>query len=169
MLPTLSEKDKKSKLLKAEDKQLFWQMKNLENAFHFFMNSPAEVEQLFIEYDELTAVGEAYKERGPLNILDVLDMLEELSPDFAGIDVTEGVKLIRKRLARSPGLTLEICGQPFYFMRNETLQTMNFLDFYNESLMPRMKNSQLEAHEKNTAQKNQTANPGLRISGTVSS
>ncbi len=141
MLPILGKEEEKPESL---EKKLFWQMKKLENAFHFFMTDPPEIEPLFIEYDELTAIGEAYKKHGPLNILDVLNMLEELAPDFAGVDVTEGVKLIRRRLTRSPGLTLEIDGSPFYFMRDETLKTINFLDFYNQSLEPRLENFQMK-------------------------
>lgn len=144
--------------------EVFWQMRELENAFHFFMPKLPAVEPLFLEYDELTAIGEAYKERGPLNILDVLNTLEKLAPDFAGIEVAESVKLLRIRLSQSRGLMLEVGEKPFYFMRDETLKTINFLDFYKDSLADKIKTP--EEHGENIIEKNKNTNPGLRLSGT---
>jgi triphosphoribosyl-dephospho-CoA synthetase len=159
-------KEKNEKPLKDSRPGLFWQMQELENAFHFFMAELPEIEPLFLEYDELTAIGEAYKERGPLNILDVLDTLEKLAPEFAGIEVAEGVKLLRTRLSQSQGLILEVEGKPFYFMRDETLKTINFLDFYRDSLADKIKIFSAEGNGENIIEKNKNTNPGLRLSGT---
>ncbi len=163
MLPFLG-KEKNEKSLKDSRPQLFWQMRELENAFHFFMPELPAVEPLFLEYDELTAIGEAYKERGPLNILDVLNTLEELAPEFAGIEVVGGVKLLRTRLSQSRGLILEVGGKIVYFMRDATLQKMNFLDFYRDRLMDKIKTP--EENGENIIENNKNTNPGLRLSGT---
>lgn len=165
MLEILGKK-KNEKPLKNSRPQLFWQMRELENAFHFFMPELPEVEPLFLEYDELTAIGEAYRERGPLNILDVLNKLEELAPDFAGIEVAEGVKLLRTRLSQSRGLILEVGGKIVYFMRDATLQKMNFLDFYRDRLMDKIKIFTPEENGENTVENNKNTNTGLRLSGT---
>lgn len=166
MLEILGKKENEKSLKKACRPLLFWQMQELENAFHFFMPDLPEIEPLFLEYDELTAIGEAYKERGPLNILDVLNTLEELAPEFAGIEVAESVKLLRTRLSQSRGLILEVGGKPVYFMRDETLTTINFLDFYRDSLADKIKTFTPEKNGENTVEKNKNTNPGLRLSGT---
>jgi len=120
------------------EQSFFWQMEELENAFHFSMPAQPEVESLFIEFDELTAAGTAYKERGPLNMLDLLLSLETLAPGFQGIILNHQARLLRQRLSRSSGLSLEIAGKTIIFQKEETLKTVNFLDFFNDFLKPRI-------------------------------
>jgi hypothetical protein len=116
----------------------FWQMEELENAVHFDMPAQPDVESLFVEFDELTAAGTAYKQRGPLNMLDLLLSLETLAPGFHGIILTDQARLMRQRLSRSSGLSLEIAGKTIIFQKEETLQTLNFLDFFNDFLKDRI-------------------------------
>ena len=117
--------------------EIFWELEELQNAFYFFVRF-SNTEPFFVEFDELTAAGSAYKTRGPLNMMDMLEILEELSPGFAGINLPSDARLIRRRLSRSPGLSLEIPGESGIFMKEATLKTINFLDFYRETLKPEL-------------------------------
>jgi len=112
----------------------FWLLEKLDNAFYFFMPAMPDTEPLFVEFDELTASSAAYKERGPLHMLDMLENLEELHPGFSGVEVSDNIKLVRQRWSKSSGLSLEIDGKTTCFMKNSTLETINFLDFYNDFL-----------------------------------
>ena len=107
-----------------------WELQELENAFYFFIPDNPDAEPLFVEFDELTAAGSAYVDRGPLNMLDMLTKLEEISPGFAGIKISENMKLTRQRWSRSAGLSLEIDGKTVSFLKEATLETVNFFDFY---------------------------------------
>lgn len=110
-------------------------MEELENAFRFFLAGSPE-QELFVEHDELIAAGAAYSEQPPINILDILEKLEKLAPDFYGVHISENITLIRKRLEFSPGLALIVENKTKFFLKNETLTTMNFLDFFQEYLTP---------------------------------
>lgn len=110
-----------------------WKLEVLTNAFKFYIPNLPDIE-LFLEYDELAAAGPAYDQKPPLNILDVLQRLEELAPDFYGVQMSEDTLLIRKRLRLSKGL--HVNGRENIFMKDDTLETINFLDFYNEFLKP---------------------------------
>ncbi len=110
-----------------------WKLETLTNAFKFYIPNLPDRE-LFVEHDELAAAGPAYDQKPPLNILDVLDKLEELAPDFHGIQISEKIMLIRKRLQLSQGL--HVNGRENIFMKDETLKTINFLDFYDDFLKP---------------------------------
>lgn len=107
-----------------------WKMEQLDNAFRFYL-SEFQDKELLIEYDELIAAGPAYNRQEPLNILDVLKRLEELVPNFYGVQISEDILLIRKRLELSRGLSL-LNGSKQLFMKDDTLKTINFLDFYRE-------------------------------------
>ena len=112
-----------------------WKMEEMGNAFRFYVEDKNELE-LLIEKDELAAVGVAYEKRQPLSILDIMNRLEELSPKFAVIEISEEISLIRKRLALSRGLVMRREDSSNFFMKDETLDTINFLDFYEEYLKP---------------------------------
>lgn len=116
---------------------IYWELEELENAFYFSV--PAySIEPLFIEHDELTAAGPAYKQRGPLHMLDLIVMLESLAPGFVGIKISLNMTLTRQRLSRSPGLSFEVSGKTTNFMKDETLKTLNFLDFYRDIIQPKL-------------------------------
>ena len=126
---------KDEKIQTSVNGKVIWRMEELKNAFRFFLPGlPGK--ELFVEHDELTAAGTAYSEQPPLNILDILNKLEKLAPDFHGVHISEKVTLIRKRLEFSPGLALIIDKRNELFLKDETLTTMNFLDFFQEYLTP---------------------------------
>lgn len=126
--------DKKETTPKREEKNgAVWKVKILENAFHFYLDSSPETE-LFLEYDELKAAGKAYETKKPLNILDVLRLLETLKPDFQKMR-TGRVILSRKHFGNSSGLLVEREDSGSgVFMKDATLETINFLDFHDEFL-----------------------------------
>jgi hypothetical protein len=111
--------------------KVVWQMEEMENAFRFFIVGSPE-QELFVEHDELIAAGTAYSEQPPLSILDILEKLEKLAPEFHGVNVSDDVMLIRKRLALSKGLILTNGDENRLFLKDETLVTINFLDFRQE-------------------------------------
>ena len=113
---------------KLVDSPPAWEIKELENAFYFFV--PGTNKEIYLEHDELSAEGEAYKEQGPLNILDIVELLEEETPNFSSITLSPAAFLLRKRLPRSTGLTLEIDLETIIFIKDATLKTLNFIDFY---------------------------------------
>ena len=113
--------------------KVVWHMEEMKNAFRFFLAGFPDKE-LFVEHDELIGAGTAYSEQPPLNILDILQRLEKLAPDFHGVHISESISLIRKRLEFSPGLSLIIDEKNELFLKDETLTTMNFLDFFQEYL-----------------------------------
>jgi hypothetical protein len=119
------------------DQSPIWKINELENAFYFFV--PNTKKEIYLEHDELSAEGEAYKERGPLNILDVVELLEEETPDFHSMVLSPAAFLIRKRLPRSTGVTLEIDGKIIIFIKDATLTTINFIDFYFDFLKPKLR------------------------------
>lgn len=115
--------------------KVVWRMEEMKNAFRFFLAGLPDKE-LFVEHDELIGAGTAYSAKPPLNILDILERLEKLAPDFHGVQISENVSLIRKRLEFSPGLALIVDEKNDLFLKDETLTTMNFLDFFQEYLTP---------------------------------
>ena len=124
---------KGGKIQTSVNGKVVWQMEEMKNAFRFFLIGLPDKE-LFVEHDELIAAGTAYSEQPPLNILDILEKLEKLAPDFHGVQISENINLIRKRLEFSPGLTLIVDKKNELFLKDETLTTMNFLDFFQEYL-----------------------------------
>jgi len=133
-------------------------LEELENAFRFFAERYPEKE-IFIEHDELTAAGPAYKEQGPLSMLDVLSMLEKLSADFERLIISSAIIVIRKRLGDSSGVVVENDDKQVCFMKDATLKTFNFLDFYNEILKPQLSESDGKIIEINPG-----ADSGVRVS-----
>jgi hypothetical protein len=113
--------------------KVVWEMEELGNAFRFYLPNFPDTE-LFIEYDEISAAGEAYEDLSPLNMLDILKKLEQLAPNFHGVKVSKDILLIRKRLALSRGLTMSRAGKNEFFLKDNTLTTINFLDFHQQYL-----------------------------------
>ena len=113
---------------KTIQNKVVWKLEELYNAFRFYLPNIPDKE-LLIEHDELTAAGPAYSEEEPLNFLDVIKRLEEMTPKFYGIQASDQALLIRKRLALSQGLEMKN-GSKQLFMKDATLKTVNFLDFY---------------------------------------
>ena len=112
-----------------------WHMDELTNAFRFYLPLSPDKE-LFVEHDELIAAGTAFSEQPPLNILDVMKKLEKLAPGFHSVNVSETIQLIRKRLELSPGLAVIVEDKNTLFLKDETLTTMNFFDFFQDFLTP---------------------------------
>jgi len=110
-----------------------WRLEEIGSSFCF---SSDVCEELFLEHDELAAVGPAYENKMPWNLLNVLDSLEKLLPGFSRIIISENISLIRKRQAHSPALILEIDGKKADILKEPTLETINFLDFYELKLKP---------------------------------
>lgn len=126
---------KDEKIKTSVNGKVVWRMEEMKNAFRFFLVGLPDKE-LFVEHDELIGAGTAYSAKPPLNILDILERLEKLAPDFHGVQISENVSLIRKRLEFSPGLALIVDEKNDLFLKDETLTTMNFLDFFQEYLTP---------------------------------
>ena len=120
------------------NRQVVWQMEKLKNSFRFHLKDQPKIE-LFIEHDEMTGAGEAYEFSDPLNMLDIMKKLEELAPNFHSIQISEKIKLIRKRLPSSKGIEIINGGSRADddFMKDPTLATINFLDFHDTFLTPK--------------------------------
>lgn len=142
----------------------FWQLRKMSNAFNFFIIGN-ESSRLFLEYDELAAVGPAYENKNPWCFLDVLRKLETLVSGYSGIIISDSIRLIRIRDEHCPGLLLEISGTEGEFLKDDTLNTLNFLDFYEKSLLTEtggVNEQKITGNEKNSG-------PDLQISGNQAS
>ncbi len=122
-----------SKLHEGRDEkptEVFWILMELGHSYRFYIENPEH--EVFFEHDELIAFGEAYKDKQALSVMDVLDKLEEESPDYTGIRSEDGrVEMIRKRISK-PGVLLEVDGRMIDFVSDTTLSKSNFLDIFDK-------------------------------------
>ena len=125
------ESEKKEEAKGEKNGAVNWKIKTWGNAFQFYVEGHPETE-MFLEFDELKAAGKAYELKKPLNILDVLERLEQLAPGLEKIEAG-GAVLIRKHFRDHSGIFVKGRDDGL-FMKDDTLKTINFLDFHDEIL-----------------------------------
>ena len=119
--------------------RLYWSLDVYDNAFRFFLSDDLPTEW-FVAHDKLASVT-AYKGCRPPDMFLLLEQLEKLAEGYKHIMITPQILLIPKRISQSPGLVLEVDGRGVMFVDEPQLRKINFLDFYNVELKPKLKGS----------------------------
>lgn len=138
-----------------------WKLEEIGKSFCF--SSPF-CDELYLEYNELAAIGKAYENNTVWHLMDVLNSLEKLLPGFTRIIISDKISLIRKRQADSPALIVEIDGRKVNILKEPTLAVLNFLDFYEDDLKPHFKGK----HEQNITGDKEVSSLDLRSARSVS-
>lgn len=113
----------------------FWTLHVLDNAFSFALSDSNT--QWFVEHDKLASVN-AYEGLSPLDMKEMLEHLEKLSPGYLHIVVNPQLYMIRTRAQHSPGVLLRWKNKDVLWLEDPHLSKLNFLDFYQSELFPKI-------------------------------